>query len=79
MVFGEDGAFHPLWEQLPQRQGVHTGVWVWMCGGGGGVCVGVQRGSSSLVLFHDDVISCMCNVVVRCSNWRVDGTTVKVL
>ena len=37
----------------------------------GCVCVGVQRGSSSLVLFHDDVISCMCNVVVGRSNWRV--------
>ena len=31
------------------------------------------------MLFHDDVISCMCNVVVGRSNWRVDGTAVKVL
>ena len=63
----------------PETRSTHrcVGVGVWR--GRRGVCVGVQRGSSSLVLFHDDVISFMCNVMVGISNWRVDGTTVKVL
>ena len=55
------------------RDKEYTQVCVCGCGGGG---VGE---SSSLVFFHDDVISCMCNVMVGRSNWRVDGTTAKVL
>ena len=39
-------------------------------------------GGSSLVCFNDGVINFMCNVMVGCSNWRIDDNhdnTVKVL